>query len=572
MDDYVENVVVGSGFGGAVAAYRLASEGHGTLVLERGKSYAPGMFPRTPRGMATNFWDPSEGRQGLFDVWSFRGFDAVVAAGLGGGSLIYSNVLIRKPEAWFVTEEPFGRESETWPVTRSDLETHYDAVEAMLDAQPFPVGRPGFENVTRAEAMREAAQGLDLKCGFPKLAVSFRSAAGADPAVGRPLSEQDYRNLHGKPRSTCTLCGECNIGCNEGSKNTLDHTYLSAAAGFGAVLRERCEVRSFRHRGEGYEVDYVEHLPEDDDGRRHDTARLKPRTIRCRRLILAAGSLGTSYLLLRMRQSGDLPGMSPALGKRYSGNGDYFAIMLRTRGPDGRPRDLHASTGPAITTAISGPEQGRDGERLRGFLVEDAGYPAAFDWLFELSRPGLYWRLATAAFDRVWGRLTGDPNTRLGGSIGRILGDGNGAESSMPLLGMGRDVPDGVMTLGGRDRAYLSVDWTTKTSRKYFSAVRSTMEGVANQLGAEKLKDTFWSFLDRTITVHPLGGAPMGANPMAGVCDGFGEVFGHPGLFVADGAAMPGPVGVNPSLTIAAFSDRMASAILDGRAGRHGTK
>jgi cholesterol oxidase len=294
-------------------------------------------------------------------------------------------------------------------------------------------------------------------------------------------------------------------------------------------------------------------------------------TVRCRRLILAAGSLGTSYLLLRMRQAGALPALSPALGRRYSGNGDYLAIMLRTRDSDGRPRHLHASAGPAITSAVEGPDRGRNGKPLRGFLVEDAGYPAMFDWLFELSSPGLFRRLAGAALDRLWGSLTRNPATRLGGSIGRILGDGIGPESSMPLLGMGRDVPDGVMSLSGKRRESLSVDWTTRTSREYFSAVRSTMEDLAGHLGAEKLKDSFWSYLDRTITVHPLGGAAMGKNPAVGVCDGFGEVFGHPGLFISDGAAMPGPVGVNPSLTIAAFSDRMAEAILDGRTGRHGT-
>ncbi|MBE8517404.1 GMC family oxidoreductase [Amycolatopsis sp. H6(2020)] len=571
MDEYVENIVVGSGFGGSVAAYRLASAGRDTLVLERGKVYPPGSFPRTPREMTTNFWDPSEGRHGLFDVWSFRGFDAVVSAGLGGGSLIYSNVLIRKPEAWFTSGEPSGRESEAWPIERSDLEPHYDAVEDMLDAQPFPVGQPGFEKVTRAQAMQEAAQALDLECLFPNLAVSFRSGRGAAPKAGVPLDLQDYEDLHRKPRHTCTLCGECNLGCNEGSKNTLDHTYLSAAAGKGATLRNRCEVRSFRPSGAGYEVDYVEHSPADEDGRHHDTDRLELHTVRCRRLILAAGSLGTSYLLLRMRQAGELPAVSPALGRRYSGNGDYLAIMLRTRRDDGRPRHLHASAGPAITSAVMGPDRGQDGKPLRGFVVEDAGYPAMFDWLFELSSPGLYRRLASVALNRLLSSLTRNPGTRLGGSIGRVLGGGIGAESSMPLLGMGRDVPDGVMSLRGKHRELLSVDWTTRTSREYFSGVRSTMADMANVLGAEKLKDSFWSYLDRTITVHPLGGAAMGADPAVGVCDGFGEVFGYPGLFISDGSAMPGPVGVNPSLTIAAFSDRMASAILDGRTGRHGT-
>src|SRR4051794_34271938 len=96
--EYIENVVVGSGFGGSVAAYRLAAAGRPVCVLERGRSYRPGTFARDPWEFGVNFWDPSGGRHGLFDVWSFRGLDAIVSAGLGGGSLIYANVLLRKPE------------------------------------------------------------------------------------------------------------------------------------------------------------------------------------------------------------------------------------------------------------------------------------------------------------------------------------------------------------------------------------------------------------------------------------------------------------------------------------------
>ena len=138
MADRFDAVIVGSGFGGAVMANELTQAGLHVCLLERGRAYPPGSFPRSPYKMARNFWDPSEGYYGLFDLWSFRNTEAIVSSGLGGGSLIYANVLIRKPEAWFVREEIPGSHSEFWPIRRADLEPHYDAVEKVLGGQPYP--------------------------------------------------------------------------------------------------------------------------------------------------------------------------------------------------------------------------------------------------------------------------------------------------------------------------------------------------------------------------------------------------------------------------------------------------
>src|SRR3954453_3333874 len=150
-DSHYDAIVVGSGFGGSVTAYRLAEAGKRVLVLERGKAYPPGSFARSPYQMRHNFWDPTQGLFGLFDFWSFVGLDVLVSSGLGGGSLIYANVLLRKDEKWFAEEASDGRQ-QPWPVTRAELEPHYDRAEAMLAPQTYPFEYPPYDLTHKTRA------------------------------------------------------------------------------------------------------------------------------------------------------------------------------------------------------------------------------------------------------------------------------------------------------------------------------------------------------------------------------------------------------------------------------------
>ena len=233
--EHFDAVVVGSGFGGAVTACRLAEAGRRVLVLERGKAYPPGSFPRSPLGLKNNLWDPSEGLHGMFDLWSFDGLEALVSSGLGGGSLIYANVMIRKDERWFVREDLDRGGYEYWPVTRAELDPHYDRVEAMLNAQRYPYGEPPYDTTPKTRAFEAAAKESGLDWFLPKLAVTFAPEPGAAPVPGEPIREP-RPNIHGRTRETCRLVGECDVGCNYGAKNTLDYTYLSRAKEQGAEI------------------------------------------------------------------------------------------------------------------------------------------------------------------------------------------------------------------------------------------------------------------------------------------------------------------------------------------------
>ncbi|MFI5101310.1 MAG: FAD-binding protein, partial [Actinomycetes bacterium] len=184
--EHVDVLVVGSGFGGSVTARRFAEGGRTVVVMERGRPYPPGSFARSPADMARNFWDPSEGLHGLFDIWSFRDFEAVISSGLGGGSLIYANVLLRKDEKWFVRDAPAGDGYETWPITRADLDPYYDRAELALDAQRFPKGQPGYEVSRKTQLLEDAGVRLGYTAQQPPLAVTF-SVGGGAPTPGAPI-------------------------------------------------------------------------------------------------------------------------------------------------------------------------------------------------------------------------------------------------------------------------------------------------------------------------------------------------------------------------------------------------
>ena len=568
--EHFDAVVVGSGFGGAVTAYRLAEAGHSVCLLERGKAFAPNSFPRSPLGMKTQFWDPSEGLHGMFNLWSFDNIDAICASGLGGGSLIYANVLLRKDEEWFVREEP-GHGSwkdghEYWPVTRADLDPHYDRVERMMNVQKYPLDQAPYDRTLKTLAFRDAAQKLGLDWNLVNLAVTF--ANDGDPAmVGEPIKEA-RPNIHGRTRLTCKLTGECDLGCNHGSKNSLDYTYITAAWHAGADIRTRHEVRAFEPReGGGYMLDYVIH-DEASEGTRTDTSRLDRHTVSCDRLILSAGTLGTTYLLLKNRAA--FPAISRALGTRFGGNGDLltFARHCTTDGPDGRkiPNVMDAAHAPVITSAIRVPDEmdsnGMAGER--GFYLEDAGQPEFVSWMLQLlDAPRSAWELIPK-LPKLAGNFITHRDTDIGGTIPSLIGDCAESAGFLPLLGMGRDVPEGIMSLqdGG-----LNIDWKKNgASKEYFERVREVSKAVAEEIGGVFLDNPIW-LLSRVVTVHALGGAPMGRDDSEGVVDPWGRVYNYPGLHIADGSVMPGPVGPNPSLTIAGLADRFADDILEDMKG-----
>ncbi|MEQ1764288.1 MAG: GMC oxidoreductase [Pyrinomonadaceae bacterium] len=582
MSEKVEEfdaVVVGSGFGGSVISYRLADAGFNVCLLERGKAYPPNSFPRTPHDLGKNFWDPSEGLYGMFNVWSFKGSGGLVSAGLGGGSLIYANILARKDEKWFKYDLPDGT-TRDWPLSYADLDSHYTIVERMMNAQRYPIAYEPYSDTPKTNAMQEAAfvlNGSGTPCEWVplNLAVSFRRDAVDPPAqnspdnpaiVGSNLSDtREHYHEHvlnrKMPRSTCRLCGECNIGCNYGSKNTLDYTYITEAWRKGAEIRPLSEVKWIARTDDGYELEYVVHDPDCEPGTENPRRR-----IRCKTLVLAAGTFGTPYLL--MKKESKIPGLSNELGKRYSVNGDLLSFISKSieekNGTD-VPRRLDPSFGPVITCGIRFPDDlDENGKHGRGFYVEDGGHPAMMSWLAEVSGlPGFLARsvkfLKLAAKYRIGVANDAD----IGGEVADLIGDAQTTLSTFPILTMGRDIASGKLFLN-EDR--LDCDWKIADSKEYFDRVRNAGKAIAEVLRAEYQDNPSYKLnFQQVLTAHPLGGCAMGTDIHEAVVDKNCEVFGNPGLFVVDGSVMPSAVGPNPSLTIAAIADHAADHIVNTR-------
>ena len=500
-------IVIGSGFGGAVAAARLTQAGFSVVVLERGRRWKLGEFPRRPDLDDGWLWEVD---QGLYDIRWLERMGSVQAAGWGGGSLAYANVFARPFE---------GALDERWParLRREELDPYYDLAAYMMGVTPSGDDPRTGEPTPRTTLI----EGLTRKIGIgqatvrPNLAVTF-----GDPDRWRP-------NAHGVPRRGCAFVGECVIGCNHGAKNTLDHTYLAVAEYFGARAVTDTEAERIEPRGQGYAV--IAATP---------SAPTAPtREWVAPRVVLAAGAVASNELLLRCRDVyGTLPGLSPLLGRGFSGNGD-FLTLAEVRG---NARDL--TTGPTITTntVLDVPEAGRS----VWYQVQDGAFPPPVHALLDALLP--------APRVRAWWRR----------KVRRIT-----PRQVFAVLSMGRDSGNGTLRLDDSGEATLS--WRNRWQAPLYRSQRRLGPLLARILDARLSNPFTWSLLRRTITVHPLGGVRPGPDANTGVVDEACEVHGYPGLFVMDGSVLPAATGVNPSATILAVAERSIERVIR-RSGQQG--
>lgn len=539
-------VVIGSGYGGGIAASRMARAGQQVCLLERGKELLPGEYPDTEFEALQEFQvDTPKGRRGsetdLFDLRVNDDINVVIGSGLGGTSLINANVAVRPEDRVF--EDP------RWPQAfRNDLKTGveegYQYAEAMLKPNPYPLGAPKLPKLSAIE--KSAARMNQLTYRLP-INVNFKSGT----------------NHVGVHQEACNYCGDCVSGCNVGAKNTTLMNYLPDARNHGAEIYTQVAVRRLERKDGRWLV----HYQILDAGREKFEA--PTLFVSADNVILGAGSLGSTEILLRSKAAG--LSLSDQVGAHFSGNADVLGFAynndskINAIGFGDKDPDKMSPVGPCITGIIDMRHQ----DKLEdGLVIEEGTLPGALAGMLPA---------AFAAAAKLVGKDTDEgfmdsvrENARELESV--IRGAYHGAvHNTQTYLIMAHDDANGRMRLKD-DR--LRIDWPGIGKQPIFEIANKRLEEATAADGGTYVKNPLWSKItnNHLTTVHPLGGCVMAENAESGVTNHKGQVFSgqkgdavYEGLYVCDGAVLPRSVGINPFLTICAVAERACALLAEDK-------
>lgn len=545
LADEYDVLIVGSGYGGAIVAARLGAanaRAGGRLkiaLLERGRECPVGDFPDRFWELATEKYSRTWNPGGLFEYVEGRDIDVLQGCGLGGTSLINANVAIPPDDEVF---------SPHWPKQIRDewgdkqFSRYLERAEKMLDVVRYTEEEPGkdLKKAAATEWVKTNVEKADRQARFERLKIA--------------VSIADRMTRYGFERKKCTNCGDCVTGCNVGAKSTLAMNYLPAANHFGVQLFTHVEVRHLKQVAEGgYNVvcERVDRL-------------FRPRrTVKARHVIIAAGSLGSTGILLRSQAEG-MP-FSRHLGRAFSGNGDFLAAAYNTAlrtdilgvGTDKHPRPP-IKAGPTITVAIRMNPNRPLRERA---IVEDLSIPSA---LVNVVNQALY-----VAAPLIVGKAVDTPRERARRSDDLILPGVDGAlNHTIGFLIMGHDSADGRIELAGEG---VRIDWRGAADDPLYECINEILAEASIQPEGAYVPNPRWQSRllgHNLVTVHPLGGCGMADDASGGVVNHAGNVFdsaggAYDGLYVVDGSIIPRALGVNPFLTISALAERTADVLRD---------
>jgi len=517
-------LVIGSGFGGSVAALRLTEKGYRVGVLEAGRRFEDTDYPRSSWDVRRFLWAPKLGCQGIQRIHMLRDVIILAGAGVGGGSLVYANTLYR-PDADTFYRDPQWAHVTDW---RAELAPYYEQAERMLGVVQNPTMTPSDE------VLKQVANEMGVGHTFRLAQVGVFFGPDGRKEPGAEVDDPFFGGA-GPRRRGCLETGECMTGCRHNAKNSLVKNYLYLAESVGATVHQQTTAIAVRPLDEGgYAVDTV----------RTGTWRAgrTSRSFSAQQVVFAAGTWGTQQLLHRMKAAGLLPEISARLGVLTRTNSEALGGALTTLR---RRREHDFTQGVAITSSIHADEfthiepvrygKGSNAMGLLSTLMTDGGGPVP-RWL--------KW-LAQAA--RHPGRLVS-------------LYGGMNHWSERAVIGLTMQTLDNSITVYPKRTRLGRIKLTSTQghgapSPTWIPVANETMRRIAAKIGGFPL-NSVGEMVDIPMTAHLLGGCVIGDSAAGGVVDPYHRMYGHPGLHVVDGSAVSANLGVNPALTITAQAER----------------
>ncbi len=510
-------VIVGSGFGGAVSALRLSEKGYKVLVIEKGKWFQKKDFPKSNWNLKKWLWLPTFRFFGIFKMTMLKDVTIVSGTGVGGGSLVYANTLPRPHKAFYSRGNWKGLTD--W---ETELEPHYTEAERMLGAAKNP------KLFDSDKALFELAKIYNKENEF--------EAANVSVFFGEPEKEvsDPYFNGEGPEREGCRFCGGCMTGCRYNAKNSLDKNYLYLAQKNGAKIQAERIVKKIVPYGkdDGSEGYIVTH--------QSSTSLIKStQLVVAKGIVFSGGVLGTVRLLLDMKKKKQLPNLSPAVGDHIRTNNENLAFVVAKKS------DKDYSKGLAIGSIFPPNEDGH---------IETVRYRTGSSFWKTFILPMVFNKKAIVRIPKLLLKIIFQPWI-----LGRAWFAKDFAKQTVILLFMQH--LDSTLKF---KRGLFNLKSTMSSGKKATPFINEAGD-LANKMSKIINGEPFMVNVDLITgapsTAHILGGAVIGENQKDGVIDSKQHVFGYKNMLVCDGSAISANLGVNPSLTITAMTERAMSFI-----------
>lgn len=515
QENIFDYIIIGSGFGGSVSALRLCEKGYRVLLVEAGKRYEDEDFPKNNREIKKWLFWPRIGCFGIMRMSLFRHAFFLSGAGLGGGSLVYANTLLRPPSQFY--------EDNNWPKEHQweeRLKPYYEKAEKMLGLTESPRLEPA--DIT----LKKLAQIMGREKSFHQTKVGVYFAPEQSPPT------DPYFSGRGPLRKPCNFCGNCMVGCRVGAKNTLMKNYLYFAQNLGLKILTEAQATK---------------VEEEHDGQYRVTVKQKGlfKTYNTKGVVFSAGVLGTIELLLKMKDCGHLPKLSSKLGHYLRTNSEAL-VGLRVKNQADFSKGIAISAGfyPDPQTHVEIVRYGEDSDMIGMISTLMVG---GGPHLVRIAK--FFWQVFLHPY-----------------KFFQTLRLKNWAKESIILLVM--------QNLDNHLKFVLRRPWywpfkkvmSTKINHQakvpvFLPTANLVAQKMAKELHGTTLSSVPEVLLNKTTTAHILGGAIMAQGPEHGVIDYKNQVFGYKNMYVIDGSMIPANLGVNPSLTITAMAEHAMSFI-----------